>query len=76
MRKHNFDSTRGSLNIVYQDEFITLICGDSRKVLKELPAGIVQKKLGRRAIGVELNENYCRIIIERIKRETVMPLFD
>lgn len=37
---------------------------------------IVAKRLGRRAIGIDLNKDYLRMSIERIQAETAMPLFD
>lgn len=37
---------------------------------------IAAKKLGRRSIGIELNPDYCKIIVARIQKETAMPLFD
>lgn len=37
---------------------------------------VVAKMLGRRAIGVELSLEYCQMIIDRIKKETALPLLD
>lgn len=36
---------------------------------------IVAKRLGRKAIGIELNPEYCQMIVNRIKEDS-MPLFD
>ena len=37
---------------------------------------IVAKNLGRKAIGIELNPDYCKIIVDRIKSKAFLSLFD
>ena len=37
---------------------------------------IVAKKLGRRAIGIDLSTDYCRMAVKRIEAQSAMPLFD
>lgn len=37
---------------------------------------VVAKNLGRRSIGIELNPDYCEIIVNRIKTKAFHPLFD
>lgn len=37
---------------------------------------IVAKKLGRRAIGIDLSTDYCRMAVKRIEAQSSMPLFD
>lgn len=37
---------------------------------------IVAKNLGRKAVGIELNPDYCEIIVNRIKQRAFHPLFE
>lgn len=37
---------------------------------------VLAKKLGRRSVGIELNPEYCEMIVNRIKREATLPLFE
>lgn len=37
---------------------------------------LTAKKLGRKAVGIELNPVYCKMIVNRIKQEATLPLFE
>ena len=48
----------------YQDEFVTLYCGDAVKLL-------AAKSLGLTAVGIELQESYCAIAAERLSQNVL-----
>lgn len=84
----------------YQDELITLYCGDSREILPQIPPGSVDvlltdpvwpncspkieipgqhdttlvaaKQAGRRAIGIEISEEFCRIAVQRLQQRAMV----
>jgi DNA modification methylase len=69
------------------EEPIKVICGDCFEIIKKIPnnsivldcflgsgtTAVVCKQLGRKYIGIEITEEYCKIARKRLAQDVLKP---